>query len=287
MTCPQASASWAGTQERQQVPHDTCRKHVTVCNQPRQCVQYAWPLLGKSSIMADHGHIKNHSFLFVPEVHMSPFRRAAVMQMHAQRHGQRLSSALPPRHGHERVCEGCSFSAADASRGPARCLRWRACALHLEYGHALLSSCPVPRAGPLVGHGLPKRGWAACSKVELGRLRWQAACAGSQVPLQLLCIVAERAHGCCLHWRALPSTICSVAPCMPCFAMQNEFRAVHVPPGTVPSTPHHMNSQQCAEASAALCAFLDTTLHRPLRSQIQSYQSSARLRPLGPIPNAV
>lgn len=139
---------------------------------------------------------------------------------HAQRHSQSLSSASPARHGHERVHESSSLSTADAGSGPACCLRWGACALHLEDRHAVLSSCHVPRAGPLVGHVLPKRGRAACSKIELGRLRWQAACAGSQVPLQLLCIAAERACGPCLHRRAF-SSICSVAPCVPCNAMES------------------------------------------------------------------
>ena len=105
----------------------------------------------------------------------------ALLQMHVLVHRIGAGSKKPYLPGMDisGFVKAAPPGAADAGCRPACCLRWRPCALHLGEGHALLSSCHVPRAGTLIGHVLPERGRAACSKVKLGRLRRQAACAGA------------------------------------------------------------------------------------------------------------
>ena len=108
--------------------------------------------------------------------------------------------SVPCRHGEQGVCEGGALGAANAGSRAAASLKRHSRALLCRCRRAVLGCCSyncMTCAGRLRCRLLLGQGWAAWGGLGLGRLRWRAraAKAGAEVPLQLLCIAAERAGG--------------------------------------------------------------------------------------------
>lgn len=116
-------------------------------------------------------------------------------------------SSVPCGHGEQGVCKGGALGAANAGSRAAASLERHSRALLCRYWRAVLGCCGcscMTCAGCLRCRLLLGQGRAAWGRLGPGRLRWRAR-AGAQVPLQLLCIAAERSGGHRLRWCPLQS----------------------------------------------------------------------------------
>jgi hypothetical protein len=128
--------------------------------------------------------------------------------------------SIPCRYGEQRVCKGGALGAANAGSRAAASLKRHSRALRRRCRQAVLRCCSyncMTCAGRLRCRLLLSQGRVDWGGLGLGRLRWRASAAkaGAQVPLQLLCIAAERAGGnhlcrCTLQsqWPAAPHMAC-------------------------------------------------------------------------------